>query len=233
MVFRYGEREMEYLKGRDRRLAAVIERVGYVERAVDPDLFSAVVHHIVGQQVSMRAQAAIWARMQAALGEVSARAVAGLDVETLQGLGMTFRKAEYILEFARRVQTGGFDLEAVRQMDDARAIAALTSLRGVGVWTAEMILLFCLQRPDVLSYDDLAIRRGLRMLYRHKSLDRERFERYRRRYSPCGSVASLYLWAVACGAIEGLTDPAARVTETASPRATLKSTDPAAPRKRA
>ena len=210
MVFRYGEREMEYLKGRDRRLAAVIERVGYVERAVDPDLFSAVVHHIVGQQVSMRAQAAIWARMQAALGEVSARAVAGLDVETLQGLGMTFRKAEYILGFARRVQTGGFDLEAVRQMDDARAIAALTSLRGVGVWTAEMILLFCLQRPDVLSYDDLAIRRGLRMLYRHREIDRARFERYRRRYSPCGSVASLYLWAVAGGAVEGLTDPAAR-----------------------
>ena len=145
-------------------------------------------------------------------------------------MGMSLRKAKYILGFARRVQSDEFDLEAVRRMDDGQAIAALTSLRGVGVWTAEMILLFCLQRSDVLSYDDLAIRRGLRMLYRHKSLDRERFERYRRRYSPCGSVASLYLWAVACGAIEGLTDPAARVTETASPRATLKSTDPAAPR---
>ena len=115
-------------------------------------------------------------------------------------MGMSLRKAEYILDFARRVQSGEFDLEAVRRMDDGQAIAALTSLRGVGVWTAEMILLFCLQRPDVLSYDDLAIRRGLRMLYRHKALDRERFERYRRRYSPCGSVASLYLWAVACGA---------------------------------
>ena len=85
----------------------------------------------------------------------------------------------------------------------------LCSLRGVGVWTAEMILLFCLQRPDILSYDDLAIRRGLRMVYRHREIDRERFEKYRRRYSPCGSVASLYLWAAACGAVPGLTDPAA------------------------
>ena len=94
-------------------------------------------------------------------------------------------------------------------MDDAQAIAALTALRGVGVWTAEMLLLFCLQRPDVFSYGDFAIRRGLRMLYRHRELDRERFERYRRRFSPHGSVASLYIWAVACGEVEGLTDPAA------------------------
>ena len=232
VYFSYGERETEYLRRKDKRLGAVIERVGHIERAVDPDLFSAVVHHIVGQQVSMRAQATVWARLRTALGEVSAQTVAALDAEALRGMGMSLRKAEYILDFARRVQSGEFDLEAVRRMDDGQAIAALTSLRGVGVWTAEMILLFCLQRPDVLSYDDLAIRRGLRMLYRHKALDRERFERYRRRYSPCGSVASLYLWAVACGAIEGLTDPAAqaRVTETASPRATLKSTDPAAPR---
>ena len=168
MYFSYGERETEYLRRKDKRLGAVIERVGYIERAVDPDLFSAVVHHIVGQQVSMRAQATVWARLRAALGEVSAQTVAALDAEALRGMGMSLRKAEYILDFARRVQSGEFDLEAVRRMDDGQAIAALTSLRGVGVWTAEMILLFCLQRPDVLSYDDLAIRRGLRMLYRHK-----------------------------------------------------------------
>ena len=209
MVFAYGAQETSYLKRRDKRLGAVIERVGHIERAVDPDLFSSVVHHIVGQQVSMRAQATIWGRLQAALGTVDAPSVAALDVHAIQGMGMSMRKAGYILDFARRVQSGEFPLEAVRAMDDAQAIAALTSLKGVGVWTAEMILLFCLQRPDVLSYDDLAIRRGLRMLYRHKTLDRARFERYRRRYSPCGSVASLYLWAVACGAIGGLDDPAA------------------------
>ncbi len=209
MYFHYGERETEYLRRRDKRLGAVIERVGHIERAVDPDLFSAVVHHIVGQQVSMRAQATVWERLRAALGEVSAQTVASLDAEALRGMGMSLRKAGYILDFARRVRTGAFDIEAVRRMDDQQAIAALTALKGVGVWTAEMILLFCLERMDVLSYGDLAIRRGLRMLYRHKTLDRERFERYRRRYSPYGSVASLYLWAVACGAIEGLTDPGA------------------------
>ena len=91
-------------------------------------------------------------------------------------------------------------------MDDAEAIRALSSLRGIGVWTAEMILLFCLQRPDILSYDDLAIQRGLRMVYHHRAIDRRLFEKYRRRYSPYGSVASLYLWAVSGGAIPELKD---------------------------
>ncbi len=68
----------------------------------------------------------------------------------------------------------------------------LASLKGIGVWTAEMILLFCLQRPDIFSYDDLAIQRGLRMVYHHRKIDRKLFEKYRRRFSPYCSVASLY-----------------------------------------
>ena len=128
------------------------------------------------------------------------------SVEQLQSLGMTFRKAEYIKDFCRKVLSGEFDLKAVDTMSDEDAIAALSSLKGIGVWTAEMILLFCLQRPDVLSYGDLAIQRGLRMVYHHRDITPQLFERYRRRFSPCGSVASLYLWAVAGGAIPELKD---------------------------
>lgn len=208
MYFPYGETELAYLRRRDRRLGAVIDRVGYVDRAVDADLFSSVVHHIIGQQISTKAQATVWQRMQDALGEVNAQTVLAAGVPRLQGLGMTFRKAAYITDFAGRVQSGAFDLDAVQRMDDADAIRALSELKGIGVWTAEMILLFCMQRPDVLSYDDLAIRRGLRMVYRHRSIDRALFEKYRRRYSPYGSVASLYLWAVSGGAIPELSDPA-------------------------
>lgn len=208
MYFPYGETELAYLRRRDRRLGAVIDRVGYVDRAVDADLFSSVVHHIIGQQISTKAQATVWRRMQDALGEVNAQTVLAAGVPRLQGLGMTFRKVAYITDFAGRVQSGAFDLDAVQRMDDAGAIRALSELKGIGVWTAEMILLFCMQRPDVLSYDDLAIRRGLRMVYRHRSIDRALFEKYRRRYSPYGSVASLYLWAVSGGAIPELSDPA-------------------------
>lgn len=215
MYFAYGKEETDYLKKKDKRMAEVIDRIGHVERKVDTDLFSAVVHHIVGQQISTKAQETIWQRMLSALGEVNAETVlAAVNAETvlaagvskLQSLGMTFRKAEYITDFAEKVRTGAFDLEGIWQKSDEEAIRELSSLKGIGVWTAEMILLFCMQRPDVLSCDDLAIQRGLRMVYHHRKIDRGLFEKYRRRFSPYGSVASLYLWAVSGGAIPELHD---------------------------
>ena len=206
MYFAYGETELAYLRQRDKRLCAVIDRIGHIDRVVDTDLFSSVVHHIVGQQISTKAQATIWQRMLGALGEVNAETILEAGVPRLQGLGMTFRKAEYITDFAEKVHSGAFRLDAVEHMSDEDAIRALSSLKGIGVWTAEMILLFCLQRPDIFSYDDLAIQRGLRMVYHHRRIDRQLFEKYRRRFSPYCSVASLYLWAVAGGAIPEMHD---------------------------
>ena len=78
-------------------------------------------------------------------------------------------------------------------------IQRLSSLRGVGRWTAEMLLIFSLERPDVVSGGDLAIRRGMMTLYGRKTLDDDAFRRYARRYSPYGSTASLYLWEIALG----------------------------------
>lgn len=181
MYFAYGETELSYLWQKDKRLGAVIDRVGHVQRAVDTDLFSSVVHHIIGQQISTKAQATIWQRLQDALGEVNAETIRAAGVPMLQSLGMTFRKAEYMTDFAEKVAAGQFDLDAVAHMSDADAIRELSALKGIGVWTAEMILLFCLQRPDIFSYDDLAIRRGLRMVYHHRKVDRRLFEKYRRR----------------------------------------------------
>ena len=206
MYFTYGTKETDYLSRKDKRLAAAIAQIGPIEREVDTDLFAAVVHHIIGQQISMKAQATIWQRMRDALGTVDAEHLLAAGVPQLQQLGMTFRKAEYITDFAEKVHTGAFDLEGIWQKSDEEAIRELSSLKGIGVWTAEMILLFCMQRQDVLSCDDLAIQRGLRMVYHHRKIDRGLFEKYRRRFSPYGSVASLYLWAVSGGAIPELHD---------------------------
>ena len=206
MYFEYGENEITYLRNIVKKLSEVIAQIGMIEREVDTDMFSAVVHHIIGQQISTKAQATIWQRMKESLGEVNDVTILSADISKLQSLGMTFRKAEYITDFARKVHEGVFDLETVAQMSDEAAIKELASLKGIGVWTAEMILLFCLQRPDIFSYDDLAIQRGLRMVYHHRKIDRKLFEKYRRRFSPYCSVASLYLWAVAGGAISGMRD---------------------------
>ena len=197
MYFAYGEKETAYLKKKDKRMAEVIDRIGHVERKVDTDLFSAVVHHIVGQQISTKAQETIWQRMLSAVGEVNAETVLAAGVPKLQSLGMTFRKAEYITDFAEKVHTGAFDLEGIWRKSDEEAIRELSSLKGIGVWTAEMLMIFSLCRPDVLSWGDLGIRRGMALLYGDRELTRERFERRRKRYSPYGSVVSLYLWSIA------------------------------------
>ena len=139
MYFEYGDAELSYLRKKDKRLSEIIDRVGHIYRTVDTDLFSSVVHHIVGQQISMRAQATVWQRMRDTLGAVSAETVLAAGAPKLQSLGMTFRKAEYITDFAEKVHSGEFDIFAVEHMSDEDAIRELSSLKGIGVWTAEMI----------------------------------------------------------------------------------------------
>ncbi len=197
--FAYGNKETDYLKKKDKKLAAVIERFGHIYRRTDHDIFSSIVRHIIGQQISTKAQASIWKRTEDLLGTVNAETVNAVSVDFFKGLGVSSRKAEYIKEFSEKVLDGQLVLDELWEMSDEEVISRLKSLRGVGVWTAEMILLFCMERSDILSYDDLALRRGIQMIYHHKTISRLLFEKYRRRYSPYGSVASLYLWAVAGG----------------------------------
>lgn len=208
--FEYGNTEIEYLKTKDPKLAEIIDRIGHINRPVDRDLFSSVVHHIIGQQISTKAQQTIWQRMNDRFGPITPRKIDDADIDELQSLGMTFRKAEYIKDFCRKIVNEEFDLDVIERMSDEEAIVKLSGLKGIGVWTAEMILLFCLRRPDILSYDDLAIQRGMRMVYHHRKIDKKLFAKYRRRLSPYCSVASLYFWAVAGGAIPEMRDPAPR-----------------------
>lgn len=95
----------------------------------------------------------VYARAKESNGRgVDAATILALDISKLQSLGMTFRKAEYITDFAEKVNTGAFDLDAVRHMSDEDAIAELSELKGIGDWKAEIILLFCMQRPNAFSY---------------------------------------------------------------------------------
>ena len=85
------------------------------------------------------------------------------------------KEIQYLTDFAGKIQNREFDLEDIWNQSDEEAIKLLSSLKGIGVWTAEMILLFCMQRPDIFSYDDRAIQRGLRMVYHHRKVDRKLF----------------------------------------------------------
>lgn len=210
MFFQYGDLETNYLASKDKRLGQAIRQIGHINREVDSNLFSAIVHHIIGQQISTAAQATIWSRLLNAAGTVTVDSLTALGRDRLQQMGMTYKKADYILDFAQQVHSGTLNLEQLWSLRDEEVIRELTKLKGVGVWTAEMILTFCMQRPNVVSFGDLAIQRGMRMLYRHRQIDRTKFTRYQKRYAPYGTVASLYLWAIAGGAIPELTDPAGK-----------------------
>lgn len=208
MFFEYSEDEVIYLKSRDKLLGDAIDRIGHIYRETDDDLFSSVIHQIIGQQISTAAQETVWSRLREKVSVVNADSILLIPDDELQSIGVSFRKVSYIKAFAEKVQSGELDLDTLNAKTDQEVIRELSSLKGIGVWTAEMLLIFCLQRPDVLSFNDLGIQRGMRMLYHHRNISRELFEKHARRYSPCGSVASLYLWAISGGAIPGLTDPA-------------------------
>ena len=195
-IFQYGQKELDYLKKKDKKLGEAIERIGFIEREVIPDLFTALVNSIVAQQISLKAVDTIWGRMQERFGEITAEKMAEQAVEAVQQCGMTMKKAVWIKNIAEAVAQGQLDLNELSQLSDEEVCRRLCSLNGIGLWTAEMLMTFSLQRKDVVSWGDLAIRRGMMRLYHHKKLDKAKFERYKKRYSPYGTIASLYLWRI-------------------------------------
>ena len=195
-LFSYGKAEIDHLKSRDKKLGRAIDRIGMIERQVIPELFEALVHSVVAQQISSKAAATVWGRLCGNLLDITPNQVASADVADIQQCGLSMRKARYIKGIGEATVSGDLDLAGLREMPDAQVIERVSSLSGIGVWTAEMLLIFSLCRPDVVSWGDLAIRRGMMNLYGLKDLSKKQFDRFRKRYSPCGSVASLYLWAL-------------------------------------
>ena len=122
LYFEYGKKETEYLSKRDKKLGEAIERIGHIDRVVDEDLFSSIVHHILGQQISTAAQATLWKRLTDRIGSMNAQGLLSFGRENLQGVGTTFKKADYILDFAERVQQKTFDIDALANMSDEQVI---------------------------------------------------------------------------------------------------------------
>jgi DNA-3-methyladenine glycosylase II len=195
-IFRYGTTELEYLRKRDRKLGAVIDETGMIERRVIPDLFNALVASVTSQQISAKAAETVWKRLEEQFGTITPDVIATATEDEIRQCGMSTRKAGYIKGIGNAVVKGDISIDDLQNLADEEVILRLTALNGVGIWTAEMLLIFSMERPDVVSWGDLAIRRGMMRLYGKASIDRAAFERYRNRYSPYGSVASLYLWEI-------------------------------------
>ena len=199
--FKYTDQETNYLRKKDKKLARAIDQIGAIKREVTPDPFASLVESIIGQQISTKAAITVKHKLHELCG-MEQNKLHALTLEEIQACGMSMRKAEYIKNIAEAAVSGTVDFDSLHLKSDAEIIDTLTQIKGIGIWTVEMLLIFSLMRPNVVSYGDLAIRRGIMKLYGHRELSKERFAKYVKRYSPYGSVASLYLWAVSVDGFE-------------------------------
>lgn len=203
--FNYDQSHTDYLSSRCTKMAMAIEHIGKIHRPVNPDLFSELVRSIIAQQISAKAERTIWGRL-CELTPITPIHIANLDIDDLQSVGISYRKVGYIQGVAKHIIDTNLDLNALHELSDDDIKQTLMQFKGVGEWTAQMLMIFSMNRMDILSRHDLAIIRGLRMLYRHREITPKLFDKYQRRFAPYNSVASLYLWRIAGGAMD-LTDP--------------------------
>lgn len=202
--FPYGETEMDFLRKVDAKMKYLVDALGYIKREVDPDFFQAAVHQIAGQQISMKALDNLWSKIKENYNPLTPKTVLDGGAEKLQGLGLSRMKVTYIYELAAKIESGEFKPEEVRKTSDEEAIKEMIKLRGFGIWTAEMILIFCFERKNVFSYDDYAMVKGLKMTYGFKTFSRRRYNSFKKKFSPYCTIASLYFWEVAGNKVPGI-----------------------------
>lgn len=188
---------LRHLRTVDPVLRKVIQQVGPFRLRLRRNRFESLVRSIISQQISGGAARSIQARLAALVAPagLAARSVGALTPQQLRAAGVSPQKASYLLDLAAKVADGTVQLRRVSRLPDEQVIAELIQIKGVGVWTAQMFLMFSLGRLDVFPHDDLGIRSALRNLYGLPGLpDRCTSERIARPWRPYATVASWYCW---------------------------------------
>ena len=190
-------RAMAHLRQADPQMAALVDRVGELHIPVEPDLWRSLVGAIVGQQLSVAAARTIRARI-AALGSSefpTPEEILALSEETLRGAGLSRAKVVYVRDLAGRWISGEIDPAEISVLPDEEVIERLVRVKGIGRWTAEMVLLFSLARPDVLAVDDLGLRIGAQRAYAlPERPSAAELVKLGEAWRPYRSYASLFLW---------------------------------------
>lgn len=187
---------IHHLTAVDSDLGDLIARAGAYDLTLRGDYYGSLIRSVIGQQLSTQVARTIWQRMvDGAGGDVTPSAVSAIDDGALRCMGLSWPKVEYVRHITRAVQSGALDLAALEHRHDDDIMAALTAVKGVGRWTAQMFLIFSLGRPDVLATGDLGLRRAAQWLYRLDDMpDEKELGRRGEPWRPYRTVASLYLW---------------------------------------
>ena len=188
-----------FLSRRDPVIRDLMRRYGPcgLADAQHTDPFRALIHAIISQQLSTRAASTIEGRFRALFGGVPTPSqVAATPDAELRAVGLSGQKVRYLRDLCRRVEEGSLPLAELDVMSDDEVIVALTQVKGIGRWTAEMFLMFRLHRPDVLPVDDLGIVKAVQRAYRLRAIPTpKRLMRLGESWRPYRSVACWYLWA--------------------------------------
>lgn len=183
------------LTATDPLLGELIDLIGELTLPLRDDYFASLVRSIIGQQLSVKVATTIWNRIVQACGEMKPEMILAFDEDKLRAAGVSRPKIIYVKDLAGKVSSGEVNLARLPEMTDDEVIRTLTIIKGIGVWTAQMFLIFSLGRPDVLSIADLGLRRAVQWLYHLDEMPGAKdLEQYGEKWRPYRSAASLYLW---------------------------------------
>ncbi|MDE0953554.1 MAG: DNA-3-methyladenine glycosylase [Candidatus Poseidoniales archaeon] len=189
----YWDRAKKELSKKDSKLSKVIAQFDEFELISRGDLFNTLIRSIVGQQISVKAAATVWARLSEKVGKMSPVNILSIDFEELRSCGLSQRKTEYIIGIAE--SWSDYENCEWEKMNDEDLIEKLIQLRGVGRWTAEMILISSLLRPDVFPIGDLGMIRGIEKIYNlGKEMKKEELYEVSEKWKPWRTVACCYMW---------------------------------------
>jgi len=186
---------VQYLCRKDKRLAKLIDMVGDIEYREQPDCFARLVRSIINQMLSNKAAHIIGCRVANLCGEsITPENLLKLNREQLRKAGLSYTKADNILGIAKAVTDGILDFSNFPNMTDQEVINELTSLRGIGTWSAKMYLIFTLNRMDVLPYEDVAFLQTYTWLYKTKDLQPTAIIKRCKKWKPYSSIAARYFY---------------------------------------
>jgi DNA-3-methyladenine glycosylase II len=198
----YWPKAKRALAAADPVMGDIIGRYPRIALASRGDPFATLARSIVGQQISVKAADAVWARLLGACPEMTPRSILRRRATTLRACGLSERKVEYVVDLARHFEREHIDVATLQAAGDEEVIELLTAIRGIGRWTAEMFLIFNLLRPDVLPLDDLGLLKAISLHYLEGEATDVLLKREGRRrvtelasiWAPWRSVATWYLW---------------------------------------
>lgn len=190
--------EAESFLSQCRHLGSVVEEHGACEIDLSGrDPFDTLISSIIAQQLSVKAANSIESRVRKIAGkQYKSNKLLSIPHQTLRECGLSNRKAEYILGIAQAAHDKSLDFNVLAKLDDREVIQQLVKLRGVGQWTAEMLMIFSLGRMDIFSSQDIGLQRGMKSLFGKKASSLPAMEKLAERWRPYRSVASWYLWKI-------------------------------------